>query len=225
VALRETGSKQTQVLLKGSGVWCSLRAYHPKLAHHDVLPASDGGAAPLLARAAIRPLLRKVDGSGGGGRARRALGRVKTTGGEGFLETEEQNSAALPTATVPGEAVDTAKVAEEEPKAEATTKRDGTIGASAVTLSPRRPANSSVLSGTSAAGKTTSIAGSPVTCGARNRQAPSRANTTERATVAVLTPSRRPTAEEGPRQKVEAEGHRPLRTDQRGSPQTLGDDL
>jgi hypothetical protein len=104
------------------------------------------------------------------------------TGGEGCLETEEQNSTALPAATIRGEAVDTATVAEEEPKAKAMTKRGGTTGASAVTLSPRRPGNSSVLSGMSAARKTTSIAGNPVACGARNKQAPSRANTTERVT-------------------------------------------
>jgi hypothetical protein len=133
-----------------------------------------------LARAAIRPLLCKVAGSGGGRRARRALGCVKTTGGEGCLETEEQNSAALPAATVPGEAVDAAT--EAEPKSEATTKRGGTTGASAVTLSPWRSGNSSVLSGTSATGKATSIAGSPVACCTRNRQSPSRANTVERAT-------------------------------------------
>jgi hypothetical protein len=46
VALRETGSKQAQVLLKGSGVWRRLCANHSKLAHHDVLPAGDGGGAP-----------------------------------------------------------------------------------------------------------------------------------------------------------------------------------
>jgi hypothetical protein len=102
------------------------------------------------------------------------------TSGEGCLEQKEQNSTALPTANVPGEAVDTE--VEAEPKAEATTKRGGTTGASAVTMSPRRTGNSSVLSGTSAAGKTTLIAGSPVACGARNRQAPDRANTSERGT-------------------------------------------
>jgi hypothetical protein len=76
--------------------------------------------------------------------------------------------------------------AKAEPKAEATTKRGGTTGASAVTMSPRRTGNSSVLSGTSAAGKTTSIASSPVACDARNRQAPNRANTAERRTCGGL---------------------------------------
>jgi hypothetical protein len=113
---------------------------------------------------------------GGDRQARRALGRVKTTSGEGFLETEEQNSTTLPAATIPGEAVDTATVAEQDSKAEATTKRGGTTCASAVTLSPWRPGNSSILSGMSAAGKTTSIAGNPVACGARNRQPPNHAN-------------------------------------------------
>jgi hypothetical protein len=122
------------------------------------------GVPPLADFAAIRPLLRNEERSEGGGRARRALGRVKTTGGAGILETEEQNFAALPAANVPGKAVDTE--AEAEPKADAMTKQGDTIGASAVTLSPRRPGNSSVLSGTSAAGKTTSIAGNPVACGA-----------------------------------------------------------
>jgi hypothetical protein len=130
----------------------------------------------------MRPLLRKVEGSGGGGRALRGLGCVKTTGREGCLETEEQNSTALPAATVPCKAVDTATVAEEETKAEAMTKRGGTTGASTVILSLWRPDNSSILSGTSAAGRTTSIASSPVACSARNRQAPSCANTVERAT-------------------------------------------
>jgi hypothetical protein len=102
------------------------------------------------------------------------------TGGEGCLEQEEQNSAALPAVNGPGEAVDTE--VEAEPKVEATTKRGGTTGASAITMSPQRTGNSSVLSGTSAAGKTTLIAGSPVACGARNRQAPNRANTSERGT-------------------------------------------
>jgi hypothetical protein len=107
--------------------------------HHDVLPAGDGGGAPLAAFAAIGPLPRNVEGSGGGGRARRALGQVKTTGGAGILETEEQNSAALPAANVPGEAVDTE--AEAEPKADATTKQGDMTGGSAVTLSPQRPGN------------------------------------------------------------------------------------
>jgi hypothetical protein len=145
------------------------------------------------------------------------------TSGEGCLEQKEQNSTALPTANVPGEAVDTE--VEAEPKAEATTKRGGTTGASAVTMSPRRTGNSSVLSGTSAAGKTTLIAGSPVACGARNRQAPTVQTHQKGGQVAVLTPSRRPTAAEGPQQKVDAEGWRPLLTDQRDRPQTLGDDL
>jgi hypothetical protein len=88
---------------------------------------------------------------------------------------KEQNSAALPTVIVPGEAINAATEVEAEPRAEATSKRGGMTGASVVTLSPRRSGNSSVLSGTSATGKTTSIVGSSVTCGARNRQAPSRA--------------------------------------------------
>jgi hypothetical protein len=54
------------------------------------------------------------------------------------METDEQKSAALPAATVPGEAVDTTTVAKQEPKAEAMTKGSGTTGASAVILSPRR---------------------------------------------------------------------------------------